>query len=71
MSRMSVSQETWTKPRSHFNTILEGGKEVFMKRFIAIMVVVFCGSLLILSSVNRALAKNEEEGTPELEEVVV
>ncbi len=67
---MNVSQETWTKPKP-FKTILEGGKEVFMKRFISLLVVFFCGSLLVLSSVNRALAKNEEGDAHELEEVVV
>jgi len=42
-----------------------------MKRFIGILVVIFCGTFLILSSANRALAKNEEKATAELEEVVV
>jgi len=55
--RMIVSQETWAKPKP-FTIFLEGGKEVFMKRFILCMAVFFCSSLLILSSVNRALAQN-------------
>ncbi|MBW1794941.1 MAG: TonB-dependent receptor [Deltaproteobacteria bacterium] len=42
-----------------------------MKRFILCMAVFFCSSLLILSSVNRALAQNGNEGIPELEEMVV
>lgn len=42
-----------------------------MKRFILFVVVFFCGSLLVLSSVNRALAQNDEEKIHKLEEVVV
>ncbi len=70
--RMIVSQETWAKPKP-FTIFLEGGKEVLMKRFILFffLAVFFCGSLLILSSVNRALAQNGNEGIPELEEMVV
>ncbi len=42
-----------------------------MKRFILFMAVFFCGSLLVLSSVNRALAQNGDEEVYKLEEVVV
>lgn len=44
-----------------------------MKRFILFffLAVFFCSSLLILSSVNRALAQNTEEEVYKLEEVVV
>jgi iron complex outermembrane receptor protein len=42
-----------------------------MKRFILFLAVFFCSSLLVVSSVNRALAQNKEEEIHELEEVVV
>ena len=42
-----------------------------MKRFILFLAVFFCSSLLVVSSVNRALAQNREEEIHELEEVVV
>ncbi|MCK4469738.1 MAG: Plug domain-containing protein, partial [Desulfobacterales bacterium] len=42
-----------------------------MKRFILFVVIFFCGFLLVVSSVNRALAQNKEEEIHELEEVVV
>ena len=42
-----------------------------MKRFILFLAVFFCSSLLVVSSVNRALAQNKEEEIYELEEVVV
>ncbi|MCK4469830.1 MAG: TonB-dependent receptor [Desulfobacterales bacterium] len=42
-----------------------------MKRFILFLAVFFCSFLLVVSSVNRALAQNREEEIHELEEVVV
>ncbi|MCD4755088.1 MAG: TonB-dependent receptor, partial [Deltaproteobacteria bacterium] len=42
-----------------------------MKRIILIMITFFCGALLVLSSANRTLAKNGDEGVLELEELVV
>jgi len=42
-----------------------------MKRIILITITFFCGALLVLSSVNRTLAKNGDEGAFELEEVVM
>lgn len=69
-SRMNVSQETWTKPES-LTTFLEGERDFFMKRIILIMIIYFCGALLVLSSANRSLAQNRKEEIHELEEVVV
>ena len=42
-----------------------------MKRLVLFTIVFFIGSLLILSSVNRALAQNGEEEVHKMEEVVV
>lgn len=42
-----------------------------MKRFILFLVVFFCSPLLVVSSVNRALAQNGDEQIHKLEEVVV
>lgn len=69
---MNVSQETWAEPKP-FTIFLEGGQEVFMKRFILffLLAVFFCSSLLVLSSVKRTLAQSGDEVAHELEEVVV
>lgn len=42
-----------------------------MKRFILFLAVFFCSSLLVVSSVNRALAQNREEDVHKMDEVVV
>ena len=42
-----------------------------MKRIILIMITFFCGALLVLSSANKVLAQNGDEGVLELEELVV
>ena len=63
------SQEAGTKPKP--STFHEGGKEVFVKRFVLFMTVFFCVSLLVLSPANRALGQNDEEDVHKMEEVVV
>ena len=50
----------------------DGGKESIMKKIIILSMVAFlCVSMSVLSSANRALAQNGDEGILQLDEVVV